>query len=67
MHLKYGQSFVHQNKHSRNIFSVTTTLQLHICISDGNRPVVHGDMVIVIPGFSSFFLPLSNEIVVFSR
>ena len=36
-------------------------------ISDGDRQVFHGDMIIVIRGFFYNYLPLLNVIIVFSR
>ena len=39
MHLKYGQSFVHQNNLLRDIFVFTNSVRLHSCISDGDRQV----------------------------
>ena len=38
-------------------------MRLHFCISDGDRHVFHGDMIIVIRVFI-LILPLLNEIVV---
>ena len=40
---------------------------LHFYISDGDRQVFHGDMIVVIRVFFIFILPLLNEIIVFSR
>ena len=38
-------------------------MRLHFCNSDGNRQVVHGDMVLLYQ-FLVFILPLLNEIIV---
>ena len=51
----------------RDIFVSTSTMQLHFCISDGDRQVFHGNMIIVIRVFFIFILPLLNEIIDFSR
>ena len=51
----------------RDSFVCTSTMRLHFCISDGERQVFHGDMIIVIPFFFIFILPLLNEIIDFSR
>ena len=54
MHLKYGQSFVHQNNLSIDIIFFTNTVRLHFCTSDRDRYVFHGDMIIVIRVFHHF-------------
>ena len=48
---KYWQSFVHQN----NLLIITNTMRLYFCISDGERQVFHGDMIIVIRVFAYSF------------
>ena len=60
---------MHQNNLLRDIFFFTNTMRLYFCISDGDRKVFHGDMIIVIRVvfFFIFILPLLNESIVFSR
>ena len=56
--------------HSSRVCDISCSLQmrLHFCISDGDRQVFHGDMIIVIRVFFFIFiLPLLNEIIVFNR
>ena len=53
--LKYGQSFLRQNNLLRDMFVFTSTMLLNFCISDGDRQVFHGDMIIVIQVFSYLF------------
>ena len=53
--LKYGQSFVHQNNLLRDIFVLTSTMRLHFCISEGDRQVSHGDIIIVMRVFLYLF------------
>ena len=45
---------------------VTTTMRLQFCISDGDKQVVHGDMVIVIPGFHLYFTTVIKTKLMFS-
>ena len=58
---------MHQNDHFMDTFFFTKTMRLHFFISDGDRQVFHGDMIIVIRVFFIIILPLLNEIIVFSR
>ena len=61
---------MHQNNISRNIVFVTNTMRLHFCISDGDRQVVHGDMIIVIRVFGTrdlFNISYSRELYLFSK
>ena len=51
----YGQSYVHQNNLPTNILSLKILIQLHFCISNGDKQGFHGDMIIVIRVFSSLF------------
>ena len=46
---------MHQDILSRDIIYFTNTMRLHFCISDGERQVFHGEMIIVIRVFSSLF------------
>ena len=57
---------MHQNNLLRDIFVFTSTMRLHFCISDGDRQVSHGDIIIVIRIFI-LILSLLTEIIVFSR
>ena len=47
---------MHQNSLLRDIFVFTNTMRLHFCISDGDRQVFHGDMIIVIRVFHIYFI-----------
>ena len=58
---------MHQNSLLRDILVFTNTMRIHFCISEGDRQVFHGDMIIVIRVFFIFILPLLNKTIVFSR
>ena len=53
---------MHQTNLLSDIFVFTSTMRLHFCISEGDRQVFHGDMIIVIRFFFIFILPLLIEI-----
>ena len=59
MHLKYGQSFVHQNNLLTDIFVFTSTMRLRFCISDGDRQVSHGDIIMYVLNCSLVVLVLN--------
>ena len=58
---------MHQNNLLMDMFVFTNTMLLYFCMSDGERQVFHGDMIIVIQVFFIFILLLLNENSVFSR
>ena len=45
---------MHQNILLRDMFVFTNTMRLYFCMSDGERQVFHGDMIIVIQVFFIF-------------
>ena len=46
---------MHQNNLLMDMFVFTNTMRLYFCMSDGERQVFHGDMIIVIQVFSYLF------------
>ena len=58
---------MHQIDHLMDTFFFTKTMRLHFFISDGDRQVFHGDIIIVIRVFFIIILPLLNAIIVLSR
>ena len=46
---------MHQNNLLMDMFVFTNTMLLYFCMSDGERQVFHGDMIIVIQVFSHLF------------
>ena len=58
---------MHQNDLLRDIFVFTSTMRFNFCISDGDRQVFHGDLIIVIRVFLYLFYHCKMKFNVFSR